>query len=219
VSSSKESVGYMQIVEGAMRTFPSGATRNDDGNKPDPEGFLSPLVLDGYSDYMQTHREQADGKLRASDNWQKGIPIEAYQKSLIRHVKVAWRIWRGYAAKPEQVGTKLVTPTLKDALYAVLFNVMGYLHELEKAELKAEAPKGVGALQGGAALFERLAKMQAEAEKDREAIEKEPYWPNAVLTRKLGPMEVPRPGSAYDLNDVPRISRYGAPAPGRGGAL
>jgi hypothetical protein len=28
-----------------------------------------------------------------------------------------------------------VSPTLKDTLYAILFNVMGYLHEIEKGQL------------------------------------------------------------------------------------
>jgi hypothetical protein len=118
-----------------MRTFETGATRNVDTSKHDYEGFVSPLVLEGYGRYMHAHRVQADGSLRASDNWQKGIPIAAYRSSLIRHVFTAWSIWRGWPVPAEQVGTEKIVPTLKDTLYAILFNVMGYLHEIEKGQL------------------------------------------------------------------------------------
>jgi len=57
-----------------MRTFGGGATRNSDQGKPDYEGFLSPLVIIRYGEYMTRHRVQADGNIRDSDNWQKGIP-------------------------------------------------------------------------------------------------------------------------------------------------
>ena len=123
-----------QVHIHSIRTFPTGATRNVDENKGDPEGFLSPLFIEGYSAYMQAHRQQADGSVRASDNWQKGIPLDAYRKSLMRHAFTAWALWRGWEVKPEQVGAELVVPTLLDALYALAFNVMGMVHELKKAE-------------------------------------------------------------------------------------
>lgn len=115
-----------------LRTFSTGATRDSDEGKNDYEGFLSPLVLEGYGDYMRTHQRQADGSMRASDNWQLGIPKHQYMKSLIRHVFTAWKIWRGGKAKPEKVGGVFVNITLEDALYGVLFNTMGLLHELLK---------------------------------------------------------------------------------------
>lgn len=122
----------------ALRTFDSGATRHVDTDKFDPEGFFSPLVLDAYQAYMHTHRYQADGTVRDSDNWQKGIPIPVYRKSLIRHTMTAWMIWRGYPVKAENVGGKMVVPTLQDALMGVLFNTMGMLHELLKREQEEE---------------------------------------------------------------------------------
>jgi hypothetical protein len=64
-----------------MREFETGATRNPEEGKLDYEGFLSPLVLECYAKYMHEHRLQSDGKLRDSDNWQKGIPKEVYMKS------------------------------------------------------------------------------------------------------------------------------------------
>ena len=106
-----------------MRKFPTGATRDDDESKMDYEGFLSPLVLEEYARYMQTHRKQADGKLRASDNWQKGIPRDAYMKSMFRHFMEMWGQHR--AEKDPDSDTTVGT----DMVCAMLFNVMGYLHQ------------------------------------------------------------------------------------------
>jgi hypothetical protein len=77
-----------------MREFKSGATRDDDADKYDYEGFLSPLVLERYAEYMHKHRKQADGKMRDSDNWQKGIPVVQYMKSKLRHIMVTWKLHR-----------------------------------------------------------------------------------------------------------------------------
>jgi hypothetical protein len=101
-----------------MREFSTGATRDDDTEKLDYEGFLSPLVLRRYAEYMHKHRFQADGKMRAADNWQKGIPPEAYMKSLWRHFMDAWMIWRTSVAKG---------PIWEEVLCAILFNVQGLL--------------------------------------------------------------------------------------------
>ena len=100
-----------------MRQFETGATRDDDQEKYDYEGFLSPLVIERYGAYMHSHRKQADGALRDSDNWQKGIPITAYMKSMWRHFFEVWRDYRKYGYVNEE------------ALCALLFNVMGSLHE------------------------------------------------------------------------------------------
>ena len=107
-----------------MRTFETGATRDTDQNKHDYEGFLSPLVLERFAEYMTKHRKQADGNLRASDNWQKGIPLDAYMKSGWRHFFDWWKEHRG---RPSTEG-------VEDAICALLFNAMGYLHEIRKAQ-------------------------------------------------------------------------------------
>lgn len=99
-----------------MRTFETGATRDSDSDKFDYEGFLSPLFLEGFAAYMHMHRHQTDGSLRASDNWQKGIPIEQYVKSLLRHVFDLWRSHRQGVVDYE-------------AAYGVMFNIQGYVHE------------------------------------------------------------------------------------------
>ena len=102
-----------------MRTFESGATRDNDDEKLDYEGFLSPLVLRRYAEYMHANRIQANGTVRSSDNWQKGIPQSAYMKSMWRHFMAVWTGYRNGDVS-------------EDDLCALLFNVMGMLHELLK---------------------------------------------------------------------------------------
>jgi hypothetical protein len=107
--------------EMGMREFETGATRDSEDGKFDYEGFLSPIVLERFGEYMHEHRKQADGKLRDSDNWQKGIPQEAYMKSMFRHFMDVWFFHRDI--NPGSKGT------VEDALCALFFNVQGYLHE------------------------------------------------------------------------------------------
>lgn len=101
-----------------MRKFLTGATRDNDDTKNDYEGFLSPIVIERFGNYMTKHRYQADGKVRYSDNWQKGIPKDAYMKSMWRHFLSLWKVHRGY--KDEDI---------EDSLCAIIFNAQGYLHE------------------------------------------------------------------------------------------
>lgn len=110
-----------------MRTFETGATRNDAGNKFDYEGFLSPLALERFGEYMHSHRLQKDGSIRDSDNWQKGIPRNQYMKSLIRHVFDLWKLHRGHKATNPDTGDQF---TKDELLSAILFNAQGYLHEV-----------------------------------------------------------------------------------------
>lgn len=110
------------------RQFTSGATRDTDKNKLDYEAFLSPAVLERYAEYMHKHRLQPDGLLRDGDNWQKGIPLEVYRKSLVRHVFQLWGNWRGNVVHDER-GTVVEHD---EALCAVIFNAMGMLHETLK---------------------------------------------------------------------------------------
>jgi len=116
--------------EKSIRTFDSGATRDTETNKLDYEGFLSPLVLERYAQYLNKHRVQSDGNLRDSDNWQKGIPLSVYMKSVWRHFMNWWLIHRNYPPRYDKGG--LIN--LEDSLCAVLFNTMGYLHELLKGK-------------------------------------------------------------------------------------
>lgn len=115
-----------------MRNFETGATRNVDATKPDYEGFLSPYAVEAFGEYMNKNRLQSDGQMRASDNWQLGIPDASYMKSLWRHFMTVWKWHRGIPSDTE---------SLKEALAAVMFNAQGYLHEVVKREKAGVAYK------------------------------------------------------------------------------
>ena len=107
-----------------MREYETGATRNDEEGKLDYEAFLSYRVLKRYAEYMNSHRQQADGNLREGDNWQKGIPQNDYMKSAWRHFMDLWEMHRD----SEEAGPVPQWEELEETLCALLFNVMGYLH-------------------------------------------------------------------------------------------
>ena len=112
------------------RYFEGGAYRDTDQGKPDYEGYLSPFAIEAFGRYMLRHQRQSDGEIRDSDNWQKGIPLSAYMKSGWRHFVDWWYCHRQYQKRPE--GFNLAA--LEEALCALMFNVMGYLHELMKLQ-------------------------------------------------------------------------------------
>lgn len=109
-----------------MRRFKSGATRDDNEKKNDYEGYFHPLVIEEYGNYMTVHRKQADGELRDSDNWQRGIPKTAYIKSLWRHFLDLWFLHRGYKRFDKKDGHEI---TVREACCAIKFNINGYLYE------------------------------------------------------------------------------------------
>jgi hypothetical protein len=113
-----------EMDNGRVRTFSTGANRDTATDKLDYEGFLSPLVLEAFGEYMHKNRRMADGTLRDSDNWQKGIPRDVYAKSGWRHFFDWWKEHRGHRT----------ADGLKAALCGLMFNCMGYLHELLKEE-------------------------------------------------------------------------------------
>lgn len=111
-----------------IRTFETGATRDTEAGKVDYEGHLSPLALESFCAYMDHHRSMANGGLRDSDNWQRGMPLTVYIKSMFRHFMAVWKIHRGWA-----VGD------IEQDLCALMFNVQGYLHEYLKARRDRES--------------------------------------------------------------------------------
>ncbi len=117
------------------RQFDTGATRNSEEGKFDYEGFLCFRALERYAQYMHKHRHLDDGTLRDSDNWQQGIPLSVYVKSLWRHVIAVSKHNRGIPEKEP----------LEDALCGILFNTFGYLHE----HLKSTDAKLAPFLKGG----------------------------------------------------------------------
>lgn len=110
-----------------LQAFESGATRSADVGKPDYEGFIAPVVLAAYGEYMHEHRTQRDGSVRASDNWQSGIPVNNYIKSLVRHVIELWLFHRtGIAPMNKDSGKPF---TKHELCSAIMFNIMGYFKE------------------------------------------------------------------------------------------
>ena len=110
----------------AGRYFETGAYRDTDAGKNDYEGFLDPLVIEAFGDYMTKHRLQSDGEMRDSDNWQRGIPREQYMKSAWRHFLDLWQEHRGYASRDG----------IDEALGGLVFNILGYWHEHLKEGLR-----------------------------------------------------------------------------------
>ena len=89
--------------------------------------FMGADVIKEFGNYMLKHQIQADGSMRESNNWKKGIPLEAYMVSMWRHLQTVWLHHEGRS--------DLTDETLEDALCGVIFNASGYLHELLKEKL------------------------------------------------------------------------------------
>lgn len=115
--------------DSTLRDFKTGATRSNDSERYDPEGFLSPLVIERFCQYMHKHRKQEDGSVRASDNWQKGMPKETYIKGMWRHFLHAWLRHRDYGVDDPKAADNLA-----EDLCAIIFNAQGYLHTLLENE-------------------------------------------------------------------------------------
>lgn len=110
------------------RKFESGTTRDTDQGKLDFEGFLAPRVVEAYARYMNFNRTMRDGSVRASDNWQLGMPKDVALKSLWRHFFDLWSWFRG-DLKPAR------EPVL--ACCAILFNTQAILNEILKENPEA----------------------------------------------------------------------------------
>jgi hypothetical protein len=118
-----------QQVREVMTKFETGATRSANEGKLDYRGFISPLAMKRFAEYMNRHRVQADGTIRASDNWKKGMPMDRYAESMVRH---AFEFWQEYDLG--RMGLVNDPFAMDEALCALVFNALGYLHEWELAE-------------------------------------------------------------------------------------
>jgi len=111
-----------------VRTFSTGANRDLDDTKHDPEGFYTPRVITRFCEYMTKNRHLADGTVRDSDNWQKGIPREVYMKSLWRHFLATW----GEHRRHHEADPLYSQDRLEEDLCGVLFNTQGMLDTILK---------------------------------------------------------------------------------------
>lgn len=123
---SEVNVNEMTDMRTAVRVFGTGATRSPLGNKLEYGGYLNPLVLKRYAEYMKKHQTQSDGQQRSADNWQKNIDLASLYDSKIRHDQDIWLFSRGYLAE--------MSEPIEEALCASLFNSMAILKQvLEQA--------------------------------------------------------------------------------------
>jgi hypothetical protein len=156
--------------DGVLRGFTSGATRDTAEGKLDFDGFISAFVMRQYARYMNMNRLQSDGKIRDSDNWQKGIPMPVYIKSKYRHWEEMWYTWKiwqriGHMNMPRQEVIEFV-----GAICGDLFNTMGFLHEFlkENAEVRFDDDEPTNEMRERQENVEQ-AKRQAE-EPDQEVV-------------------------------------------------
>jgi len=107
-----------------MRIFKSGATRDNDTQKLNYTGSLSPIVLKCFTEFMRKHNIK-NGKLqRDESNWKKGMPKQSYMDSKFRHFMMTWLLHDKFI-KNDKDNSKLI-----ESLCAELFNTMGFLHVL-----------------------------------------------------------------------------------------
>lgn len=112
----------LHMNDAKIRQFDTGGVRDSDEEKFDIEGFLNPLVLNRYFEYMHKHRNLPNGKKRDSDNWQSFFGVnhnDVCIKSLLRHVQDLWLHHRGYS--------KVTKEIIEDSICAIIFNANAYL--------------------------------------------------------------------------------------------
>lgn len=101
--------------------FKTGSIRDSQEGKPDFVETISFTAHERFARYMTGKK-----KKYGAGNFKKGIPIESYEKSLLRHVDKYFR------NKYENGNDELN----EDHLAAIRFNVDGIMHEEGQAKLK-----------------------------------------------------------------------------------
>lgn len=100
-----------------ITTFKSGAIRDSQDGKEDYTETLSWTAFKRYAQYMTSKKEKY-----GVGNFKKGIPIENYEQSLVRHIQK-------YMENKYEGG---IIETDQDHLSAIVFNVFGIMHEEER---------------------------------------------------------------------------------------
>lgn len=94
--------------------FNTGAIRDSQEGKPDFVETISWTAFNRFAKYMTSKKEKY-----GSGNFKKGIPIDSYEKSLVRHIDKYFR--NKYEDGDDEKG--------EDHLSAIVFNVFGIMHE------------------------------------------------------------------------------------------
>lgn len=114
-----------------VRQFKTGATRDRDENKLNYTGFDNPFVQKRYAEFMHRNRVPSDGAVRAADNWQKGIPRQAYMESLERHFMEV-KLMHESLRPGKRLRMSVDEEQLLDNLMAIVFNAKGMALEIMK---------------------------------------------------------------------------------------
>lgn len=104
-----------------MEKFNTGAVRDSQEGKEDYIESISWLTMRRYAFYMKDN-ENKYGR----GNWKKGIPVESYERSLLRHIQ------KYLANKYDNADLE---PN-EDHLSAALFNLQGLIHEQERLKIE-----------------------------------------------------------------------------------
>lgn len=99
------------------RKFETGAVRDSEESKPDYIESVSWTAFRKFGEYMTSKKSRY-----GEGNFKKGIPIESYERSLVRHLQK-------YLENKYEGGTQEVD---EDHLSAIVFNTFGILHENER---------------------------------------------------------------------------------------
>jgi len=103
------------------RSFASGAIRDSEESKPDYIETVSWTAFRKFGEYMTSKKGRY-----GSGNFKKGIDIESYERSLVRHLQK-------YLENKHEGGVQEVK---EDHLSAMVFNIFGILHEQGRQEKK-----------------------------------------------------------------------------------
>lgn len=100
--------------------FNTGAIRDDQTGKTDFTETISWIAFGRFADYM-TSKKSRYGR----GNFKKGIPIESYEQSLLRHIHKYMANKEGANLEPNE-----------DHLAAAVFNIFGIMHEQWRDKVK-----------------------------------------------------------------------------------
>ena len=110
--------------EQSKRQFSTGAVRDVEDNKEDYTETISWTAFKRYAKYMTSKKVRYGG-----GNFKKGIEIESYERSMLRHVQK-------YMENKYEGGTVEVD---YDHLAAIVFNVFGIMHEEGRNEKETKS--------------------------------------------------------------------------------
>jgi len=108
-------------MKNKLTHFKSGAIRDAQDGKEDYIETISWSAMKRYAQYMTSKKAKY-----GSGNFKKGIDIDSYERSLLRHIQkyLENKYENGQVEKDE------------DHLSAIIFNTFGIMHEEEMHKLK-----------------------------------------------------------------------------------